>query len=273
MGSYKKGVSLIACYKLDGTLVRTYESARKAALSIHVHVRTIDKAIREEKIIHNKIWRRFPIGEVLKTIEPLEKQVISRNPKPVGLLDENDIVIEVYSSLKEAAKRNGVDSHTVRDMLYGKTKTAKGKRYKFLNADEIQQFGIEISDLYGPIRVRKYSFDGELIKIYDSIAKAAKSVKVDHSAIASCLKGSIHTVAGYYWIKDDEHAEETLNLLMNRKKFYYSTIIQLDNEGKVIAKYKSTTEAENKTGIKGKTIAQAIRRGERIGGYYWKGEK
>ena len=265
--------TVIACYSLNGNLVKTYRSAKDASRCRNLHSRTIDKAIRENKIIRNMMWRRFPVDEVPTSIEPYVQKEINCSAKPVALLDDNGSIVETYKSLKEAAKVNGVDPHTVRDMLYGKTKTAKGKTYRFLTLEEASDFGIKINHYFGEIKIRQYSLDGELIKTYDSITKAAKKIRVDPSSIWLCTKGSVKTVKGYYWVVDNEHAEEEITKLLNRKKYFYSSVVQLDSYGKVIAKYNSTTEASKVTGISGKSIAQAIRRNETAGGYYWKGEK
>ena len=265
--------TVIACYNLDGKLVKTYRSAKDASRCRNLHPRSIDKAIRENKIVKNLIWKRFPINEVPSNIEPYVNSEINRSPKPVALLNDNEDILETYSSLKEAAKVNEVDPHTIRDMLYGKTKTAKGKKYRFLTKEEALVYGINIGHYYGEIKIRQYSLDGELIEIHDSIRKAAKKVGVHPSSIEQCLKGSVKTIKGYYWLEDNEHAIEELTKLLNRKKYFYSSIIQLDSYGKVIAKYSSTSEAYTATGINGKIIAQAIRRNKTAGGYYWKGEK
>lgn len=53
MKTITKG-TIIARYSLDGKLVRTYPSAKKVATSIHIFFRAIDKAIRENGIIHEK---------------------------------------------------------------------------------------------------------------------------------------------------------------------------------------------------------------------------
>ena len=270
MGNYKKGIFAIACYKLDGTFVRTYESARIASRCINVFKRTIDKAIRENQIVHNKQWRRFPADEVPTTIEPFVSEPIDRTIKPIALIDENNAVIKAYPSLRNASKDNNVDPHTIRDLLCGKTTTAKGLRFRYLTEEERNEFGFEVKK---PTKIRQYSMDGSLVKIHDSIYVAAKSVYVHPRSIDFCINGSGKTVKDFYWIKDDENAEERLKVLMNRNKFFYTTIIQLNKKGKLIAKYKSTKEAGEATGINSKTIAQAIRTGGTAGGFYWKGEK
>ena len=273
MGTEGKPKTVVACYTTEGNLVRTYANAKKASLSLHLFRRSVDKAIRENKIIHNMMWRRFPVDEVPTAIEPFIKKAITYNPKPVGLLDKDGNIAEVYGSLREAAKKNEVDSHTVRDMLYGKCKTAKGKRYRFLSEEEAKEFGISTDRYFGKTKVRQYALDGTFVAVYESLKKAAKKVKVHPSTISLCIRGLSKTAAGYYWIKDDEHAEETLAKLLSSKGYFYKTVIQLDLDGKIIAKYTSTSNASKAIGINGKLINQAIRRNETAGGYYWKGEK
>lgn len=137
--SYKD--SLIACYSLDGNLIRTYPSCRAASKSLHIFSRTIDKAIREGSIIHEKMWRRFPKENVPSKIEGYSKPKINRLNKPICMIDENNKVIKTYPSLRRASIIEGCDTHTIRDVLVGKTKTAKGKKYRYLKEDELEEFG------------------------------------------------------------------------------------------------------------------------------------
>ena len=179
-------------------------------------------------------------------------------------------IIKIYPSIKNAALANNTDPHSLRDQVNGKYKYAGRTKFRYLTDEEIEKYNFKI---IGEIRVRQYSFSGKLIRVHGSMMQAAKSVGVHQSSIQQCIAGKCKSAGGYFWVKDDEHAEENLTKLMSSKKFFYSTIIQLDKNGVIIAKYKSTSEAEKATGIKGKIIAQAIRRNETAGGYYWKGEK
>ena len=265
--------SVVACYSIEGILIKVYPTAKRAALSLHHHPRTIDKAIRENKVIHNRIWRRFPDGEVPEKVEPFYKPTITYNPKPIGLLDDNNNVVKAYSSVRSAAIDNEVDPHTIRDMLYRKTKTAHGKRYRYLSEEDALRFGIVISHDFDRVRIRQYSLTGKLIKIHDSYKDAAITVGVDKSAISYCVNKGGKTVKDFFWIRDDEHAEEKLAELMARKRFFYTAIVQFDKKGKEVARYKSAKEAERTTGINSRTITQAIRKGGTAKGYYWKGEK
>lgn len=263
--------TVVACYTLDGQLIRTYRSAKDASRCRNLHPRTIDKCIRGDVLtVKGQQWKRFPVNEVPTSIPPLEKEEVTTSNKPVAKLDEKGNIVEVYPSIKNAAKENNLDAHSLRDQVNEKYKYLGKTKFRYLTDEEIEKYNFKI---IGEIRVRQYSFSGRLIKVHESVMKAAKKVGIHHSSIQQCLKGKIKTAGGYFWVKDDERAEQALTELMSSKKFFYTTIIQLDSKGIVIAKYKSTSEAEKATGIKGKTIAQAIRRNETAGGYHWKGEK
>ena len=263
--------TVVACYTLDGQLIRTYRSAKDASRCRNLHPRTIDKCIRGDVLtVKGQQWKRYPVDKVPSSIEPLKIIKPTTSNKPVAKLDEKGNIIAVYPSIKNAAKENNLDAHSLRDQVNEKYKYLGKTKFRYLTEEEIKKNHMKIVD---KIKVRQYSFSGKLIRVHGSMMQAAKSVGVHQSSIQQCVAGKCKSAGGYFWIKDDEYAEEKLTKLMSSKKFFYSTIIQLDKNGVIIAKYKSTSEAEKATGIKGKTIGQAIRRNETAGGYYWKGEK
>ena len=97
--------TVVACYTLEGKLVKTYESAKKAASSRHLFPRTIDRCIRGDiSTVKNLQWKRFKIGEVPDSISPLKKESTILSIRPVAKLDENENIIEVYPSIRNAAK-------------------------------------------------------------------------------------------------------------------------------------------------------------------------
>ena len=195
--------TLIACYSLDGKLIKTYPNCQKAASSIHVFSRTIDKAVREKRIIHEKQWRRVLFDDVPSFIERYEKKNSVLSIRPIAEIDENNRVIQTYRSIKYASKMNEVDPHTIRDVLDGKTKKAKGKRYRYLSASEIKEYGYTVGQSH-PLKttpVIQYSLDGKYIKTYPSISAAATALgrKKTNQGINQCLKGKYSTAFGYAW--------------------------------------------------------------------------
>ena len=263
--------TVVACYTLDGQLIRTYRSAKDASRCRNLHPRTIDKCIRGDVLtVKGQQWKRFPINEVPTSIPPLEKVETTTSNKPVAKLDKNYNIIEIYPSIKNAALANNTDPHSLRDQVNGKYKYAGRTKYRYLTDEEIEKYNFKIID---KIKVRQYSFSGKLIRVHGSMMQAAKSVGVHQSSIQQCVAGKCKSAGGYFWIRDDEHAEEKLAELMARKRFFYTAIVQFDKKGKEVARYKSAKEAERTTGINSRTITQAIRKGGAAKGYYWKGEK
>ena len=123
--------TVIAAYKLNGKLVRTYPSARVASKSRHVYKRTIDRATRGDVLtVKNLLWRRVDKDNVPLFIEPLKKEKHSNKRKQVASIDENGNIIKIYASLSLAAKENKIDPHTLRDRL--NKKYSSNNKVKFI---------------------------------------------------------------------------------------------------------------------------------------------
>ena len=255
--------------------MRTYNSAKEASRCLHLHPRTIDKACRGDVFtIKGLQWRRFLVDEVPQTIEKLQLMEIRNENKPIALLDENDNIVEVYPSIKKASETNGIDTHSLSNQLNGKYKYVGKTKFRYLNEAEITKYNLnKFTISRGKIAIRQYKQNGQLVATYKSINDAAKRVGLYRYAIQQCLSGKNKTAGGYFWIKDDIEAEQKLTLLLSKKNHFYQLIIQLDMNGKIIAKYKSSTEAYQASGVNPKTISQAIRKNIMAGGYYWKGKK
>ena len=159
----KKTPTIIASYSLDGKLVKTYKTAKEAALAIGVFSRSIDKAIREGKIIHQKMWKRVDQNNVPNSISPHQKNKAIISIRPLAKIDESNKVIKTYPSIKNAAEKNDVDPHTIRDVLSEKTRYAKGNKYRYLSEEEIVQFGYRI----GKERIDKNKKEKHLRKNID----------------------------------------------------------------------------------------------------------
>lgn len=122
----------VVSYNLDGTIDRIFDSAKEASLLLNAHPRSIDKCIRENSLtLHGYMWRRFLISEIPTTIDPYIKNKRKTTTRCVVKIDENDLVIETYPSINQAAKANGVDTHSLRDNLNNKNKQVKGMRFRY----------------------------------------------------------------------------------------------------------------------------------------------
>lgn len=262
-----KDGTVIVSYSLDGKYLRTYPSAKKASEALKVFSRVIDKCIREGGTVKDKQWRRFPIDQIPDHIEPYSKVVSSRSIKPIAEIDEHNKVIKTYPSIRNASILNNTDTHTIRDVLLGKTRLAKGKRYRYLTDKEIKEFGYVLGE---EINIEKtsiiqLSLDGQYIKTYKSISEACKALNKPGRTqeIKNCLNGKYSTAFGYVWKYKDKE-----NVVRAKKPM----IIQMDiDTGLIVNKYKSVKDASVSTGISIPNINNSIRgRQKTAGGYIWK---
>lgn len=130
----KQKDTVIACYKLNGKLVRVYPSARSAAKSRHLFPRTIDRATRGDLLTaKNLLWRRVNKDNVPLTIEPYIKEKHSNIKKQVALVDDKGNITKIYPSLLSAAKENKIDPHTLRDRLNGKYSSSNKTKFKYVD--------------------------------------------------------------------------------------------------------------------------------------------
>ena len=126
--------TVIAAYTTKGRLVRTYSSAREASRCRHVYKRSIDRATRGDVLtIKNLMWRRVDKNNVPESIEPLVVAPHSNKKKSVAKVDENNNVIETYSSISEAARKNKIDPHTLRDRLNEKYSSSNKTKFIYLD--------------------------------------------------------------------------------------------------------------------------------------------
>jgi len=134
LGMSKQKDTVIACYKLNGKLVRVYPSARSAAKSRHLFPRTIDRATRGDLLTaKNLLWRRVDKDNVPLTISPYVKEKHSNIKKRVALVDDDGNIIKIYPSLLSAAKENKIDPHTLRDRLNGKYSSTNKTKFKYVD--------------------------------------------------------------------------------------------------------------------------------------------
>ena len=115
-----------------GKLLKVYKSARQASLSRHNGSRAIEKAIRGERdTAFGYIWKRVCSDDIPEFVEPMQKKKIDRTPITIEEIDINGNVINTYSSIRSASKLLNIDTHSIRDNLSGKFKTAYGHMFRY----------------------------------------------------------------------------------------------------------------------------------------------
>ena len=128
--------TVIRQYDLDGSFLKEFDSLIESSNAIGVGVSSIQKCVSgQRKTAGGYIWIREkrndkPLNktDVLNTIKRESTHTPGENTcKPVAKININTgEIIEVFPSIKSAAKSVGINPSGIRDVLNGKQKTAGG---------------------------------------------------------------------------------------------------------------------------------------------------
>ena len=123
-------------------------------------------------------------------------------------------------------------------------------------------------------KLYQYTLEGKLIKIWNSVSKAAKSIQGDKGGIHHCCAGKLSngyskkTYLGYIWSYIPLSAKELQKRLTNERLVQ---VVQLDLDGNILHYYSSTVEAAKAVGCNPSAITMAIKGMRKtIKGYQWK---
>ena len=118
------------------------------------------------------------------------------------------------------------------------------------------------------IKIYQYTLDGNLVKIWNSVTKAATSVSGDKSGIQHCCKGSLKTYKGYIWTYSVLTQDE---LSYRSKNDNLTSVLQFSTDGVFINAYNSMSDAANVVGCNPSAISMACNGLRKtIKGYIWK---
>lgn len=121
----------VACYNLDGHLVKVYESCRDASYDVFgKDCRGISAVTRGEYQTYGGYqWKSFINHPEIK-IEPYKRT--SHNVKKIAKYDLNDNLIETYDSMSIAAEKNNASTSKITLVCQGKRKLHKGCNWKYV---------------------------------------------------------------------------------------------------------------------------------------------
>ena len=116
--------------------------------------------------------------------------------------------VSMYSTCVEAGKDNYLYPRVIEKCCRGEIKHAGNFQWRRVkpNTSTTKKIGkLKASTTYKylPVEVEQYSIDGEYIKTYPSIRKAAQEVNIDPKNIRQVLKGIQKTAGGYIWKTKD----------------------------------------------------------------------
>lgn len=203
----KRGI--IACYRLDGTLKRTYKSAKAASKAIGAFHSAVSVCIRENKgSLHGYMFRRYSsLEEVEKKISPYKEDV----PSNIGNKKSKEYVkgskgvikytlegkyIKTYSSISLAAKENNIKSIDIINCLKGKYKQSHGYKWKAVNKGD---FKIVKKSRKPKPKIIQCDLNGKVIRTFTSVIDASRYTGTDRNSIYKCFSNKQKTANGYRW--------------------------------------------------------------------------
>ena len=116
--------------------------------------------------------------------------------------------------------------------------------------------------------IYQYSLDGDLIKVWHSITRAAESVKGDKTGVQHCCCTGLKTYKGYIWTYSPITEKE---LFWRKSNNNIVAVEQLDLTGNILHTYSSVVEAAKSVGCNPSAITMACNGLRKtIKGYLWR---
>ena len=206
--------------------------------------------------------------EFTENIKHAHKTNLNKTCKPVIMYSLKGKELKRFDSVADAARVVKV-SHTSILLACNKKEgvyTIKDRVWRF----ESEPLYLHELENIKPLkrRVIQYDANGEKIKVYSSLRKAARKVGVDSSSLTNACKGKINSSAGWVWRYEGDPPPSKSNKIGCVKK-----VAQCDaNNGKVIKVWDSIAEAARELGINSPSHITAVckERRKTTSGWGWK---
>ena len=243
---YNTGKS-IDVYTEDGNYVDTYETEFEACEKTGVDFRCISGVCRGVNRASGGYVFRYH-GDPFDKYETKCLSLI-----PIDQYDKEWNYIASFKSMAEAKRLTGINP---RCCISGENYTAGG--YHWLKQGELPptEEYIKCKDLCTP--VDQYDLNWNFIRSYPSMMQANRETGVYHINIRSAVIKQNKTAGGFHWLRKGElPTVDEINYVRGQNN--WKTIDQYDENGILVASYKSIKEASEKTGINQKTLSCAFR--------------
>lgn len=100
-------------------------------------------------------------------------------------------------------------------------------------------------------KVVQYTFEGELIKVWDYIKQASEELNINSSDIIQCSQGTCKSAGGYQWryVDDEGNYEQKIEKRIDKRDEQGIKICQYTKQGELIKIWNSIKEASVELGI------------------------
>lgn len=191
------------------------------------------------------------------------------NARPVVRLSLQGDFIKRYDSAGDAKADGFLDS----DVLVNcKNKSHMCKGFTFMFEDDYKRLGAKVYKKPESTSVKKIiqcDMDGNFIKEFESVTKAANELGIARTRISSALIGCSKTAGNYIFVYKEDFPIKDISKYKRNKKG--RKVAQVNPEtGEIIEVFDRMTEAGEKLGINYKNIQRAVDFDDRTSaGYKW----
>ena len=121
----------------------------------------------------------------------------------------------------------------------------------------------------------QYNDDGKIIAEFESVKDASKETGIGYYSIYDVILGKQKHAGGYGFIYKKDYSGNKSDLISrstNRRPAMVPVpVLQCDNNGNVINKFESISQAERETSVSSICIYKALKgKQKHAGGYLWK---
>ena len=143
-----------------------------------------------------------------------------------------------YNSISDAMRDNNISNGKISDCCKGKRKSIGGYMWSYDKVSKLESYRRKSKSK----PVYQYSLDGDFIRKYYTVTEASKIANCNASKITSCCNLTVKTVGGYQWRYD---YCDNIGAIKNKTRMqtHNTEILQIDNNGNVICKFSSPSEA------------------------------
>jgi hypothetical protein len=272
-------------FDLNGKYIKEYPSIVEASRDINVSSPSISYAVRKKGTSGGFQWR-------YRDNTAFEKEIVDIQPfktckhfqaKPVIQFQLDGTFMKIFPSIEAAAKQVGGSMFGIGKCAAYQQKTSAGCQWRY-KSDPLFKNGIRsikpIKSIYPSKPALQFDLDGNFIKEYPSLKAASIAFDLDPISIRNCIKGKTKTAAGCQWkyketiIKSNVHhgmMKMKIEPVAKIKWISHVEVLQFDQKGKFIQKFKNIKETSESLGISRYTIALCIRKKIKTsGGFQWR---
>jgi len=203
--SFKRKKNIrINVYNIKGKYIKTFESLKNCSEELNLDTSAISKTyLGKQKYIKDKQNNFYQIKvfygskDDIKEINNFGTNLI----KKVKAYNLEGEFKKEFNSVSVASKELKIQTSSIRHAAKNKT---IAKNYMFRWSEDCKENKI-LPYTHTKKAVLQYDFNGNFIKEYDTISKAARAVGVLPKNITRCVIHGGYSSAGFYWFKKKDN--------------------------------------------------------------------